>query len=210
MIYRPTRIVTSPFSSVLGLGRRPQNTPVETSEVTIRNHAELAWHTMIDAVRATYQPAAALLSWHQSPSRLPIMWMVSTILNISSRLVVVGTGLVANAERDTFKLKVSPESPSLEEQVRARPKFAMFAVAAAASSNTLHPPSQPPQTSSSGQPSSDLPLQPPQPPQTSSSTGQSAPTPSHSLSRLRQLPRPPNLPRQLNHPWSRSLSGVAC
>ena len=89
---------------------------------------------MIDAVRATDQPAAALLSWHQSPSRLPIMWMVSTILNISSRLVVVGTGLVANAERDTFKLKVSPESPSLEEQVRARPKFAMFAVAAAASS----------------------------------------------------------------------------
>ena len=88
---------------------------------------------MIDAVRlrATDQPAAALLSWHQSPSRLPIMWMVSTILNISSRLVVVGTGLVANAERDTFKLKVSPESPSLEEQVRARPKFAMFAVAAA-------------------------------------------------------------------------------
>ena len=59
---------------------------------------------------------------------------VQYILNISSRLVVVGTGLVANAERDTFKLKVSPESPSLEEQVRARPKFAMFAVAAAASS----------------------------------------------------------------------------
>ena len=27
---------------------------------------------MIDAVRATDQPAAALLSWHQSPSRLPI------------------------------------------------------------------------------------------------------------------------------------------
>ena len=59
--------------------------------------------------------------------------------------------------------------------------------------------------------SSDLPLQPPQPPQTSSSTGQYLPpTPSHSLSRLRKLPRPPNLPRQLNHPWSRSLSGVAC
>ena len=109
---------------------------------------------------------------------------VHYILNISSRLVVVGTGLVANAEPDTFKLKVSPESPSLEEQVRARPKFAMFAVAAAASSNTLHPPSQPPQTSSSGQPSSDLPLQPPQPPQTSSSTGQSA-------SNALEQPQPP-------------------
>ena len=35
MIYLPTRIVTSPFSSVLGLGRRPQNTPVETSQVRL-------------------------------------------------------------------------------------------------------------------------------------------------------------------------------
>ena len=138
---------------------------------------------------------------------------VHYILNISSRLVVVGTGLVANAERDTFKLKVSPESPSLEEQVRARPKFAMFAVAAAASSNTLHPPSQPPQTSSSGQP-----LPPTYHSNRLSRLRRRArranlpPTPSasNSLSRLRQLPRPPNLPRQLNHPWSRSLSGVAC
>ena len=32
---------------------------------------------------------------------------VHCILNISSRVVVVGTGLVANAERDTFKLKAS-------------------------------------------------------------------------------------------------------
>ena len=124
MIHRPTRIVTSPSSSDSVLGLVPPPPELAEAEHSRRNiggnysQSRRTWHTMIDAVRlrATDQPAAALLSWHQSPSRLPIMWMVSTILNISSRLVVVGTGLVANAEPDTFKLKVSPESPSLEEQ----------------------------------------------------------------------------------------------
>ena len=55
---------------------------------------------------------------------------VHCIQNISSRLVVVGTGLVANSERDTFKLKVGT---SLADGVRERPKFALFAAAAAAS-----------------------------------------------------------------------------
>ena len=72
---------------------------------------------------------------------------VHCILNIASRMVVVGTGLVANTERDTFKLKASARSGSLAEQVRARPKFARFVHAAAAatsSAETEPPPAQEP------------------------------------------------------------------
>ena len=38
---------------------------------------------------------------------------VHCILNIASRAVVIGTGLVANAERDSFKLKASGGSLQL-------------------------------------------------------------------------------------------------
>lgn len=54
---------------------------------------------------------------------------VPYILNIASRVVVVGTGLVSNDLRDTFKLKAGS---SLEEQARARPKFKALVAAAAA------------------------------------------------------------------------------
>lgn len=56
--------------------------------------------------------------------------------NIASRVVVVGTGLVTNAERDTFKLKVDA---SLADAVRARPKFALFAAAAASAVDAAAP-----------------------------------------------------------------------
>ena len=59
---------------------------------------------------------------------------IHCILNISSRIVVVGTGLVANPERDTFKLKAN--GGSLAAQVRARPRFALLAAAAADSSSS--------------------------------------------------------------------------
>lgn len=60
-------------------------------------------------------------------------------INLSSKIVVVGTGVVSNNERDTFRQKASP---SLEEQIRARPSFAAFVAAAAlaGSSSTEAPP----------------------------------------------------------------------
>ena len=54
---------------------------------------------------------------------------VPYILNIASKVIVLGTGLVSNDERDTFKLKATS---SLEEQARARPTFKALAAAAAA------------------------------------------------------------------------------
>jgi hypothetical protein len=49
--------------------------------------------------------------------------------NISSGVVIVGSGLVGHDGRDCFKLKAGS---TLDEQVRARPKFAALAAAAAA------------------------------------------------------------------------------
>eukprot|EP00966_Prymnesium_polylepis_P070513 1638650-Prymnesium_polylepis.1 len=49
--------------------------------------------------------------------------------NLSSALVVVGSRLVSNNRRDTFKIKASS---TLEVQVRARPKFKELASIAAA------------------------------------------------------------------------------
>lgn len=49
-------------------------------------------------------------------------------INLNSKIVVVGTGVVSNTERDTFRQKAEP---SLEEQIRARPGFAAIAAAAA-------------------------------------------------------------------------------
>ena len=46
---------------------------------------------------------------------------VHCTFNTKSGIVVVGTGLVSNDKRDTFKLKAS--GGSLAEQVRARPRF---------------------------------------------------------------------------------------
>ena len=75
---------------------------------------------------------------------------VHCILNLASKVVVVGTGLVANAERDTFKLKASG---TLADQVRARPKFALFAAAMAGAaaaiddSSTAAEPQPPPPSS---------------------------------------------------------------
>ena len=48
--------------------------------------------------------------------------------NFASGNVIVGTGLVGHDQRDCFKLKAHS---TLEEQVRARPKFAALAAAAA-------------------------------------------------------------------------------
>lgn len=63
--------------------------------------------------------------------------------NIASGVVIVGSGLVGHDERDCFKLKAGS---TLEEQVRARPRFAKLAAAAAAAaagdSNVLEAPNQ--------------------------------------------------------------------
>ena len=67
---------------------------------------------------------------------------VHCVQNITSRVVVVGTGLVANSERDTFKLKAGK---SLADEVRSRPKFALFAAAAAAASVAVECDSEPAQ-----------------------------------------------------------------
>jgi len=64
-------------------------------------------------------------------------------LNIASGIVIVGSGIVSNDKRDSFKLKA--DSP-LEDQVRARPKFKELVAAAAAA---LQPPAE---------------MQPPEPP----------------------------------------------
>ena len=45
-------------------------------------------------------------------------------------VVVVGTGVVSNSDRDSFKRKATP---TVEEQIRDRPKWAMIAAAAVAS-----------------------------------------------------------------------------
>ena len=46
--------------------------------------------------------------------------------NLASRMVVVGTGLVGNKERDNFKLSGEYSTAALEEQVRKRPMFQHF------------------------------------------------------------------------------------
>jgi hypothetical protein len=80
---------------------------------------------------------------------------VSYILNLSTKIVVVGTGTVSHRERDTFKRKAGP---SLEEQIRARPKWTAIAEAAAAtiSSTGTAEPVQPPQPPSVEQPAAEL------------------------------------------------------
>ena len=53
--------------------------------------------------------------------------------NLTSKMVTVGTGVVSNHERDTFRLKASP---SLEDQVKSRPKWQALLAAAAAKGNS--------------------------------------------------------------------------
>ena len=48
--------------------------------------------------------------------------------NLASGIIVVGSGLVSNDKRDTFKLKAEG---TIEAQLRARPKFKELAAAAA-------------------------------------------------------------------------------
>ena len=48
-------------------------------------------------------------------------------VDLKSRLVVVGTGVVSNSERDTFRQKASP---MLEQQIKDRPRFAAILAAA--------------------------------------------------------------------------------
>ena len=52
-------------------------------------------------------------------------------LNLSSNMVCVGTGVVSNKDRDTFRQKTSADCLSLEEQIRARPKWPSIRAAAA-------------------------------------------------------------------------------
>ena len=59
-------------------------------------------------------------------------------LNLASNLVVVGTGVVSNHERDMFRWKTQPDSPSLAEQIRARPKWASILAAQLSSSGEQH------------------------------------------------------------------------
>ena len=74
-------------------------------------------------------------------------------LNLASKIVVVGTGVVSNSERDTFKASQKANAPSLEDQIRGRPKWHSIAAAAhsgsssnqsAATHQPLPPPPQPP------------------------------------------------------------------
>ena len=65
--------------------------------------------------------------------------------DFASNLVIVGTNIVSNSDRDTFRLKTKAGSPPIEEQIRARPKWAGIAAAAAAKRDgeQLPPPPEP-------------------------------------------------------------------
>ena len=54
---------------------------------------------------------------------------VSYSHNLASGIVVVGTGIISNDRRDTFKLKADS---TLESQIRARPQFKELAAIACA------------------------------------------------------------------------------
>ena len=66
----------------------------------------------------------------KSKSRVEVVDGVNCSHNLASDIVVVGSGLVGHDQRDCFKLKAGS---TLEAQVRARPKFAALAAAAAGS-----------------------------------------------------------------------------
>ena len=54
-------------------------------------------------------------------------------LNLGSKMVCVGTGVVSNNERDTFRQKTTgADCPSLADQIRGRPKWQAILAAAAA------------------------------------------------------------------------------
>ena len=68
---------------------------------------------------------------------------VQCSVDLKSRIVIVGSGLVGNDERDAFKLPVTvPLEPHeqlkayVSERVRIRPKFAGLAARAAAASSS--------------------------------------------------------------------------
>ena len=68
-------------------------------------------------------------------------------VNLASKLVVVGTGVVSNSERDTFKASQKADAPSLDDQIRGRPKWqsiaaAQLAKSAAGSANIQSAPQQ--------------------------------------------------------------------
>ena len=70
-------------------------------------------------------------------------------IDLKTKLVTVGTGVVSNSERDTFRQKASP---SLEDQIKARPKWIAILAAAKAASVGVDeqqptlPPPPPPQS----------------------------------------------------------------
>ena len=70
-----------------------------------------------------------------APKKARVEWVdgVHCSHNLASGLVIVGTGLVGHDQRDSFRLKAHS---TLEEQVRARPKFAALAAAAAGGAAT--------------------------------------------------------------------------
>ena len=70
-----------------------------------------------------------------APKKARVAWVdgVHCSHNFASGNVIVGTGLVSHDQRDCFRLKAHS---TLEEQVRARPKFVALAAAAAAGGAT--------------------------------------------------------------------------
>jgi hypothetical protein len=73
--------------------------------------------------------AAATVRTAMAPKKARVEFVdgVHCSHNLASGIVIVGTGLVSHDKRDCFKLKAGG---TLEEQVRARPKFAALAAAA--------------------------------------------------------------------------------
>ena len=133
-------------------------------------------------------------------------------LNISSKMICVGTGVVSNSERDTFRQKASP---SVAEQIRSRPRWPTILAAAAAKGipaavaavtgvpssllqSSQRPPSQPP-------PSQPPPSQPPpsQPPPSQPQQMLSRELQALEITRPAQLSQPPSsqpLPSQPSQP----------
>ena len=133
-------------------------------------------------------------------------------IDLKSKLVVVGTGVVANSERDTFRLKASP---SLEQQVVDRPKWqsilaaAMSSAAATASASaestpaesTAAPPYQPTPPAQSRELQALMKALPPSPPQQPASSTTAASAPSNPLPAANKVPPPLSQSRCHRYPF---------
>lgn len=87
-------------------------------------------------------------------------------IDLKTKLVTVGTGVVSNSERDTFRQKASP---LLEDQIKARPKWLAILTAAKAAPDDVdmdeqQPTLPPPPTPQSRELDSLLKAMPPPPP----------------------------------------------